>query len=68
MKMVLAVIQPTKLSAVREALAKIGVTRMTVCVLSGAQRSSSTGVPAISASASPSRVSAWTCVLATPAS
>jgi nitrogen regulatory protein P-II 1 len=31
MKMVIAVIQPTKLSEVREALARIGVERMTVC-------------------------------------
>lgn len=31
MRMVIAIIRPTKLSAVREALAKIGVTRMTVC-------------------------------------
>lgn len=31
MRMVIAVIQPTKLSAVREALVKIGVTRMSVC-------------------------------------
>jgi nitrogen regulatory protein PII len=31
MKLVIAVIQPTKLSAVREALEKIEVTRMTVC-------------------------------------
>jgi nitrogen regulatory protein PII len=31
MKMLIAIIQPTKLSAVREALAKIDVTRMTVC-------------------------------------
>jgi nitrogen regulatory protein P-II 1 len=30
MRMVVALIQPTKLSAVREALVKIGVTRMTV--------------------------------------
>lgn len=29
--MIIAVIQPIKLSAVREALVKIGVTRMTVC-------------------------------------
>jgi nitrogen regulatory protein P-II 1 len=35
MKMVLAIIQPTKLSAVREALSKIGVTRMTVCDAQG---------------------------------
>ncbi|HEX3727580.1 MAG TPA: P-II family nitrogen regulator [Pirellulales bacterium] len=35
MRMVIAVIQPTKLSAVREALAKIGVTRMTVCDAQG---------------------------------
>lgn len=31
MKMILAIIQPTKLNAVREALYKIGVERMTVC-------------------------------------
>jgi len=31
MKMIVAVIQPTKLDAVQEALARIGVTRMTVC-------------------------------------
>jgi nitrogen regulatory protein P-II 2 len=31
MHMVLALIQPTKLKAVQEALAKIGVERMTVC-------------------------------------
>jgi nitrogen regulatory protein PII len=35
MKMVLAIIQPTKLTSVREALAKIGVTRMTVCDAQG---------------------------------
>ena len=35
MKMVIAIIQPTKLSAVREALVKIGVTRMTVCDAQG---------------------------------
>ncbi len=33
--MVIAVIQPTKLSEVRDALAKIGVTRMTVCDAQG---------------------------------
>lgn len=33
--MLLAVIQPTKLEAVREALQKIGVTRMTVCDAQG---------------------------------
>lgn len=33
--MLLAIIQPTKLSAVREALDKIGVTRMTVCDAQG---------------------------------
>jgi len=38
MKMVLAIIQPTKLSAVREALSKIGVTRMTVCDAQGYAR------------------------------
>lgn len=31
MKYVIAIIQPTKLEAVREALQKVGVTRMTVC-------------------------------------
>ncbi len=31
MKMIIAIIQPTKLGAVREALIKIGVERMTVC-------------------------------------
>ena len=35
MKIVIAIIQPTKLSAVREALAKIDVTRMTVCDAQG---------------------------------
>src|SRR6185295_19311178 len=33
--MVVAVIQPTKLNALREALVKIGVTRMTVCDAQG---------------------------------
>ena len=35
MRMVVAIIQPTKLSAVREALVQIGVTRMTVCDAQG---------------------------------
>jgi nitrogen regulatory protein P-II 1 len=35
MRMIIAVIQPTKLSEVREALAKIEVTRMTVCDAQG---------------------------------
>ena len=35
MKLVVAVIQPTKLSAVREALEKIEVTRLTVCDAQG---------------------------------
>lgn len=35
MKLLVAIIQPTKLNAVREALAKIGVTRMTVCDAQG---------------------------------
>ncbi len=35
MRLIVAVIQPTKLSAVREALVKIGVTRMTVCDAQG---------------------------------
>ncbi len=38
MRMVVAVIQPTRFSAVREALAKIGVTRMTVCDAQGYAR------------------------------
>ena len=38
MRMVVAIIQPTKLSAVREALANIGVTRMTVCDAQGFAR------------------------------
>src|SRR6185295_13895528 len=36
--MVVAVIQPTKLNALREALVKIGVTRMTVCDAQGYAR------------------------------
>lgn len=35
MKLIIAIIQPTKLSAVREALEKIEVTRMTVCDAQG---------------------------------
>ncbi len=35
MKLVVAIIQPTKLTAVREALENIGVTRMTVCDAQG---------------------------------
>ena len=35
MKLVIAVIQPPKLDAVREALNRIGVTRMTVCDAQG---------------------------------
>ncbi len=35
MKMIIAIIQPTKLKAAREALAKIGVERMTVCDAQG---------------------------------
>lgn len=35
MKLVLAIIQPTKLDAVRDALVKIGVERMTVCDAQG---------------------------------
>jgi nitrogen regulatory protein PII len=35
MRIVVAIIQPTKLEAVREALAKIQVTRMTVCYAQG---------------------------------
>ncbi len=35
MKLVLAIIQPTKLDAVRDALVKVGVERMTVCDAQG---------------------------------
>ena len=35
MRMVIAIIQPTKLTAVREALHKIGVTRITICDAQG---------------------------------
>ena len=35
MKMITAIIQPTKLKAVQEALARIGVERMTVCDAQG---------------------------------
>ena len=35
MKLIIAIIQPPKLTAVREALSKIGVTRMTVCDAQG---------------------------------
>ena len=35
MKLIIAIIQPTKLNAVREALTKIEVTRMTVCDAQG---------------------------------
>lgn len=35
MKLLLAIIQPTKLEAVKEALARIGVERMTVCDAQG---------------------------------
>jgi nitrogen regulatory protein PII len=38
MKLVIAIIQPTKLSAVREALEKIEVTRLTVCDSQGFAR------------------------------
>ena len=38
MKLVVAVIQPTKLNGVREALAKIEVTRLTVCDAQGYAR------------------------------
>jgi len=45
MRMVVALIQPTKLKAVQEALAKIGVERMTVCdaLGYGKQRGHATG-------------------------
>lgn len=35
MKLVLAIVQPTKVAAVREALQRIGVTRMTLCDAQG---------------------------------
>lgn len=35
MKMVLAIIQPTKLQAVQEALAQVGVERLTICDAQG---------------------------------
>ena len=38
MRMVIAIIQPIKLSAVREALNNVGVTRMTVCDAHGYAR------------------------------
>ncbi len=38
MKLILAVIQPTKLDAVRQALSRIGVTRFTVCDAMGFAR------------------------------
>jgi len=38
MRLVVAIIQPTRLKAVREALAKVGVTRMTVCDAQGYAR------------------------------
>jgi nitrogen regulatory protein P-II 1 len=38
MKLVIAIIQPTKLQAVREALAKIEVERMTICDAQGYAR------------------------------
>ena len=38
MKMLFAVIQPTKLDALQQALARIGVTRMTVCDAMGYAR------------------------------
>jgi nitrogen regulatory protein PII len=38
MRMIVAIIQPTKLNVVREALAKTGVTRLTVCDAQGYAR------------------------------
>lgn len=38
MKLIVAIIQPTKLNTVREALDKVGVTRMTVCDAQGYAR------------------------------
>ena len=38
MRLVVAIIQPTKLNVVREALVRIGVTRMTVCDAQGYAR------------------------------
>jgi nitrogen regulatory protein P-II 1 len=54
MRLVLALIQPTKLKSVQEALAKIGVERMTVCdaLGYGQQRGQSSG----QSSAAPSRL------------
>jgi nitrogen regulatory protein P-II 1 len=48
MRLVLALIQPTKLKAVQEALSKIGVERMTVCdaLGFGQQRGRSADIPA----------------------
>jgi nitrogen regulatory protein PII len=37
-KLIVAIIQPTKLDAVRQALARMGVTRMTVCDAQGYAR------------------------------
>src|SRR5262245_35390273 len=50
MRLVLAVIQPTKLKVVQEALHKIGVERMTVCDALGyaQQRGAAAGPPASS--------------------
>lgn len=38
MKLIIAIVQPTKLEPLREALAKLGVTRMTVCDAQGFAR------------------------------
>ena len=38
MKLIIAIIQPTKLQAVQQALAKVGVERMTVCDAQGYAR------------------------------
>ncbi len=46
MRMLVALIQPTKLRAVQEALAKIGVERMTVCDAQGYGQQRGHGSPA----------------------
>ena len=49
MRLILAIIQPTKLKPVQQALAKIGVERMTVCdALGYGQQRGQTGSPVLS--------------------
>ena len=53
MKMILAIIQPTKLRAVREALVRVGVERITICDAQGYGRQRGhTEIPAASEPAS----------------